>query len=121
MGICDSTNNQQQPTTNTINQNNLVNQTNQTNQTNQVNMTSQTNTTNNSTTGNNLDLSKIPERFLGNDKNNNQSSGILSNVLGSNTQNNTNNAQQSVLDIAINLGIQNKDVIINGAKQILGK
>ena len=146
MGICESTNNQQPQTTNTINQNNLVNQTNQTNpvnqtnQTNQVNLTSQTNTTNNSTTGNNLDLSKIPERFLGSNsnqnnnqsggflnsltgsnQNNTQSNGLFGNILGNNTQNNANTTNQDTMTKVINLGIENKDVIINGAKQILGK
>jgi hypothetical protein len=156
MGICESKNNQQQQTPNLTNPAN------------------QTNIINNSTGGNNIDLSKIPERFLGSNsnQNNNQSGGFLSsltgsnqnnnqsggflnsitgsnpnnnqsggflnsltgsnqnntqsnglfgNILGNNTQNNANATNQDTMTKVINLGIENKDVIINGAKQILGK
>lgn len=149
MGICESPNNQNQTQTAQINQTNLPTQANQTNQ---------TSTINNSTGDNNIDLNKIPERFLGStsNKNNSESNGILSNILGNTTQNNTqsngvlgnilgnntqnntqsngilgniigNNTQNaantndSTVTKVINYGIENKDVIINGAKQILGK
>ena len=119
MGICESDKNQQQTP-------------------NLTNPANQANTINNSTGENNFDLSKIPERFLGSNpnqnnnqsggflsnltgsnQNNNQSNGLLGNILGNNTQNNA-NANQDTMTKVINLGIENKDVIINGAKQILG-
>jgi hypothetical protein len=136
MGICESDKNQQQTP-------------------NLTNPANQANTINNSTGENNFDLSKIPERFLGSNpnqnnnqsggflsnltgsnqnnnqsggflnsltgsnQNNNQSNGLLGNILGNNTQNNA-NANQDTMTKVINLGIENKDVIINGAKQLLG-
>ena len=154
MGICESKNNQQQTP-------------------NLTNPANQANTINNSTGENNFDLSKIPERFLssdsnqnnnqsggflnsltgsnqnnnqsngilssltgsnqnknqsngilssltGSNQNNNQSNGMLGNILGNNTQNNANTTNQDTMTKVINLGIENKDIIINGAKKIIG-